>query len=45
MKGSQSVAMIAAAVGPFLMAVVSGSETPRRSAFNEAITPHAADFG
>ena len=25
MKGSQSVAMIAAAVGPFLMAVVSGS--------------------
>ena len=45
MKGSQSVAMIAAAVGPFLMAVVSGSGNAAALAFNEAITPHAADFG
>ena len=45
MKGSQSVAMISAAVGPFLMAVVSGSGNAAALAFNEAITPHAADFG
>lgn len=45
MKGSQSVAMISAAIGPFLMAVVSGSGNAAALAFNEAITPHAADFG
>lgn len=45
MKGSQSVAMISAAVGPFLMAVISGSGNAAALAFNEAITPHAADFG
>ena len=45
MRGSQSVAMISAAVGPFLMAVVSGSGNAAALAFNEAITPHAADFG
>ena len=45
MKGSQSGARIAAAVGPFLMAVVSGSGNAAALAFNEAITPHAADFG
>jgi len=38
MKGSQSVAMFAAAAGPFVMAAISGS-------FNQAITPNAADFG
>ena len=45
MRGSQWVAMISAAVGPFLMAVVSGSGNAAALAFNEAITPHAADFG
>lgn len=45
MKGSQSVAMVSAAVGPFLMAVISGSGNAAALAFNEAITPHAADFG
>lgn len=45
MKGSQSTAMIAAAVGPFVMAVIAGSGNAAALAFNEAITPHAADFG
>ena len=45
MKGSQSVAQIAAAAGPFVMAVVTGSGNAAALAFNGAITPHAADFG
>ena len=45
MKGSQSVAMFAAAVGPWIMATISGSGNAAALAFNEAITPHAADFG
>ncbi len=45
MKGSQSVAMFAAAAGPFVMAAISGSGNAAALAFNEAITPHAADFG
>ncbi len=45
MKGSQSVAMFAAAAGPFAMAAISGSGNAAALAFNEAITPHAADFG
>ena len=45
MKGSQSVAMFAAAAGPFTMAAISGSGNAAALAFNEAITPHAADFG
>lgn len=45
MKGSQSVAHIAAAAGPFVMAVVTGSGNAAALAFNGAITPHAADFG
>ncbi|MCG5030679.1 C4-dicarboxylate transporter DcuC [Mesosutterella sp. OilRF-GAM-744-9] len=45
MKGSQSVAMFSAAAGPFIMAVISGSGNAAALAFNEAITPHAADFG
>ena len=39
------ILIAAAAVGPFLMAVVSGSGNAAALAFNEAITPHAADFG
>lgn len=45
MKGSQSVAMFAASAGPFAMAVISGSGNAAALAFNEAITPHAHDFG
>lgn len=45
MKGSQSVAQIAAAAGPFVMAAVTGSGNAAALAFNGAITPHAADFG
>lgn len=45
MKGSQSIAMISAAVGPWLMAIVCGSGNAAALAFNEVITPHAADFG
>ena len=45
MKGSQSVAMFAAAVGPFVMAAICGSGNAAALAFNEAITPNAADFG
>ncbi|OFS08268.1 C4-dicarboxylate transporter DcuC [Hafnia sp. HMSC23F03] len=32
-------------IGPFLMAVVIGSGDATAYAFNEAITPHAAEFG
>lgn len=45
MKGSQSIAMVSAAIGPWLMAVVCGSGNAAALAFNEVITPHAADFG
>lgn len=45
MKGSQSIAMASAVVGPWLMAVVCGSGNAAALAFNEVITPHAADFG
>ena len=45
MKGSQSVAMFAAAAGPFVMAANSGSGNAAALAFNQAITPNAADFG
>ena len=42
MKGSQSVAMFAAAAGPFVMAAISGSGNAAALAFNQAITPNAA---
>lgn len=45
MKGSQSVAMFAAAAGPFVMVAISGSGNAAALAFNQAITPNAADFG
>lgn len=45
MKGSQSIAMVSAVVGPWLMAIVCGSGNAAALAFNEVITPHAADFG
>lgn len=45
MKQSSSIASIAAAVGPFVLAVISGSGDAATLAFNEAITSHASDFG
>lgn len=45
MKGSQSIAMVSAVIGPWLMAIVCGSGNAAALAFNEVITPHAADFG
>lgn len=45
MKGSQSIAMVSAVIGPWLMAIVCGSGNAAALAFNEAITPYAADFG
>ncbi len=45
MKGAQEVAMFAAASGPFVMAAICGSGNAAALAFNEAITPYAADFG
>lgn len=45
MKGSESVAMASAVIGPWLMAIVCGSGNAAALAFNEVITPHAAGFG
>lgn len=45
MKDSQNVARIAAAFGPFIVAVVSGTGDGAALAFNGAITPHAQQFG
>ncbi len=45
MKNSQHIARIAAAFGPFVVAVVSGTGDGAALAFNGAITPHAAQFG
>ncbi|MBO7173094.1 MAG: C4-dicarboxylate transporter DcuC [Burkholderiaceae bacterium] len=45
MKGSQEVAMFSAAIGPWAMATLTGSGNAAAIAFNEAITPYAADFG
>lgn len=42
---SESVVKLAATFGPFLLAVVSGSGDAAAFAFNEAVTPHAAQFG
>lgn len=39
------VILIAAAAGPFVMAAISGSGNAAALAFNQAITPNAADFG
>ncbi len=45
MKGSESVAKLAGAFGPFIIAILSGSGDAAALAFNGAITPHAAQFG
>lgn len=45
MKQSEQIARIAAAFGPFIIAVLCGSGDAAALAFNGAITPHAAQFG
>lgn len=45
MKDSQSIAKLAAAFGPFIIAILSGSSDAAALAFNGAITPHANQFG
>ena len=45
MKGSESIARIAGAFGPFVIAIISGSGDAAALAFNGAITPHAETFG
>ncbi|MGE4589004.1 MAG: C4-dicarboxylate transporter DcuC [Acidaminococcaceae bacterium] len=45
MVSSEGVIKIAAAFGPFLLGMVSGSGDAATVAFNESITPHAAQFG
>jgi DcuC family C4-dicarboxylate transporter len=41
----QTLAKVAISFGPFLMAVITGSGEAAIMAFNEAVTPHAAEMG
>ena len=45
MLSSTGIVKIAATFGPFLLALISGSGDAATVAFNEAVTPHAAEFG
>ena len=45
MLHNPAIVKIAASVGPFLLGLIVGSGDAATFAFNEAITPHAADFG
>ncbi len=45
LKESNEIARWGGSIGPFLMAVISGSGDAAAFAFNEAVTPHAKDFG
>lgn len=45
MVETPAIAKIAAAFGPFILGVISGSGDAATFAFNEAVTPHAAEFG
>lgn len=45
MLTNPAIVKICAAVGPFILGLVVGSGDAATFAFNEAITPHAADFG
>lgn len=45
MLNNPAIIKICAAVGPFVLGLVVGSGDAATFAFNEAITPHAADFG
>lgn len=45
MLSNPAIVKICAAVGPFVLGLVVGSGDAATFAFNQAITPHAADFG
>lgn len=45
MKNSTSIAKLGASFGPFVIAALSGSGNAATIAFNNSITPFAADFG
>lgn len=45
LKESTSLAKYAAAYGPFLLAIITGSGDAATLAFNGAVTPHAQQFG
>ena len=45
LKNSREIASYAANFGPFLMGVLTGSGDAAGHAFNQAITPYAAEFG
>ena len=45
LKGSSDLAKLGAAVGPYVLGVMTGSGDAATFAFNEAVTPHAAQFG
>lgn len=45
MLASTGIVKIAATFGPFLLALISGSGDAATVAFNEAVTPHAVEFG
>lgn len=45
MLGNPAAVKVIASVGPFLLGLITGSGDAATIAFNEAITPHAIDFG
>lgn len=45
MKQSEDIALYAASLGPYLLAILSGSGDAAALAFNGAVTPHAVQFG
>lgn len=45
LTNSSGVVKYAATFGPFLLAIIAGSGDAAAFAFNEAVTPHAQDFG
>ena len=45
LKESKEIAALAANFGPFLMGVLTGSGDAAGHAFNQAVTPYAAEFG
>ncbi len=45
LTSAQSVAKLGGSIGPYLLGVLTGSGDAAAFAFNEAVTPHAAQFG
>ncbi|QDR81864.1 C4-dicarboxylate transporter DcuC [Sporomusa termitida] len=45
MLNNPAIVKVCAAVGPFLLGFITGSGDAATMAFNQAVTPHAADFG